>query len=112
MTGPDLLDRALEGGSASLRDPVRSLVELGTEVAAAFAAVRLSPGDRQQLYARSLAMLEATVTDHRLGWQRVLITPRRGRALVGGLAAAGVGAAAVAGWILVHHRHARPPVLA
>lgn len=110
MITSDLLDRALDGDGGSQCDSVHALVDLGTEVAAAFRAVRLSPDERQRLYARSLGMLAAAVTEHRAGWQRALRLRRSPPALVGGLAAAGVGAAAVAGWVLVHHRHTRPPL--
>jgi hypothetical protein len=100
----DILDRALERDARPDQAPasVRALVALANEVADALSAARLSRGEQQRIYARSLAMLEDALHEHRRGWQRVLHLERPAPAIVGG-AALTIGAAAI-GWAVLHGR--------
>jgi hypothetical protein len=112
VTGADLLDGALETGwDASTPASVRALLTLAAEVADALAAVHLTRGEQERIYARSLALLEEAVNEHRRGWQRALGLERRAPLLVGGAAALTIGAAAI-GWALLHGRRRHAPVAA
>jgi hypothetical protein len=104
MNLADMLDRELERGARAERAPVavRELLGMAAEVVDALAAVRLSSVERQHIYARSLAMLEAAVHEQRRGWQRALRLERPAPAIVGG-AALTIGAAAI-GWAVLHGR--------
>jgi len=70
---------------------------MAAEVADALGSVRLSRAEQEQIYARSLALLEEALHEQRRGWQRVLRVERRAPVLVGGAAALTLGAAAI-GW--------------
>ena len=100
------LDRVLDRGDGDTRTPdsVRALLAVAAEVADALAAARLSGAEHERIYARSLALLEEAVSEHRRGWQRVLRLERPAPAIVGG-AALTIGAAAI-GWALLHGRRA------
>lgn len=106
MNAAELFDRALdrEDGGARAQDSLRTLLAVAAEVADALAAVRLSGADHERIYARSLALLEEAVAEHRRGWQRVLRLERPAPAIVGG-AALTIGAAAI-GWAVLHGRRA------
>lgn len=105
MNPADLLDHALERSGAPDVAPasVRNLIAVAAEVADAISATRLSHADQQRIYERSLAMLEEALHDHRRGWQRALRIQPRGPALMGGVAALSIGAAAI-GWAVIHAR--------
>jgi hypothetical protein len=113
VTQADMLDRALERGGSERQAPasVRALVTLAAEVADALASARLTSAEQDRIYARSLALLEEAVREHRRGWQRVLHLERPAPVLVGGAAALTIGAAAI-GWAVLHGRHPRTPVAA
>jgi hypothetical protein len=104
MNPVELLDRALQRGAGSGHAPrtVRALVAIADEVTDALGSTRLGQAERDRIYARSLAMLEAAVDEQRRGWQDALRGRRAAPALIGG-AALTIGAAAV-GWALLHGR--------
>lgn len=108
MNTADLLDQVLEDGGTVRTVPasVRALLQVAAEVADALAPASLSRADRDRIYARSLAILEAAVDEQRRGWQRIL-RPRPAPLVIGGAAAVTLGAAAI-GWVVLHGRRANP----
>ncbi len=113
MNVEDSFDRALNGDELDRRAAasVQALVDVATEVTQALRAPRLSRGDQDRIYARSLALLESAVIEQRNGWQRALRMRRPLPILVGGAAALTLGAAAV-GWAVLHERRSREPLAA
>jgi hypothetical protein len=96
------LNRQRIGASVDdLGPPLRSLVDLAAEIAAAYRVHSLTAADHERIYAETMLRLEAALDTRRHLWQRL---DGRGVAVIGGAAAVTAVAAAIGVRVIIGRR--------